>query len=73
MKRKLTLLLVCLLTGIGLSIAQTPKEIRGIVVSEEDGQPVIGASVLVKGTAIGTTTDLDGKFTISNAPSSSRT
>ena len=65
MKRKLTLLLTCLLAGISL--------VMGVVFSEEDNQPVIGASVLVKGTSIGTTTDLDGKFVINNVPSSSRT
>lgn len=73
MKRKLTLLLACLLAGIGLVIAQTPKKITGSVISEEDNQPVVGASVLVKGTTVGTTTDIDGKFTINNVPSSART
>lgn len=73
MKRKLTLLLACLLAGIGLVIAQTPKKITGSVISEEDNQPVVGASVLVKGTTVGTTTDIDGKFTINNVSSSART
>lgn len=73
MKRKLALLLVCLLTGIGLVIAQTPRKVTGIVTSEEDNEPVVGASVLVKGTTVGTTTDIDGKFTINNVPSSART
>ena len=69
MKRKLTLLLTCLLAGISLAIAQTSRKVMGVVFSEEDNQPVIGASVLVKGTSIGTTTDLDGKFVINNVPS----
>ena len=73
MKRKLTLLLTCLLASISLTIAQTSKKVIGVVFSEEDNQPVIGASVVIKGTSIGTTTDLDGKFVISNVPSSSRT
>ena len=73
MKRKLTLLLTCLLAGISLAIAQTSRKVMCVVFSEEDNQPVIGASVLVKGTSIGTTTDLDGKFVINNVPSSSRT
>ena len=73
MKRKLTLLLACLLASIGLAIAQTPKKVTGVVISEEDNQPVVGASVLVKGTTIGTITDTDGKFTIPNVPSSART
>ena len=66
MKRKLTLLLTCLLASISLTIAQTSKKVTGVVFSEEDNQPVIGASVVIKGTSIGTTTDLDGKFVISN-------
>lgn len=48
------LLLACLFVGIGLVTAQTQK-VTGVVISEEDGQPVIGASVLVKGTQVGTT------------------
>ena len=73
MKRKLTLLLACLLAGIGLVIAQTPRKVTGTVISEEDNLPVVGASVLVKGTNVGTTTNIDGKFTINNVPSSART
>lgn len=73
MKKRLTLLLACLLVGIGLVIAQTSKKVTGLVISEEDNEPVVGASVLVKGTSIGTTTDIDGKFTIEKLPSSART
>ena len=73
MKRKLMLLLACLLASMGLVIAQTPKKVTGVVISEEDDQPVVGASVLVKGTTMGTVTDIDGKFTINDVPSSART
>ena len=72
MKRKLMLLLTCLFIGIGLVTAQVTK-VTGVVTSEEDGLPVVGASILVKGTTIGTVTDMDGKFTLSNVPSSART
>ena len=72
MKRKLMLLLACLFVGIGLVTAQTQK-ITGVVISEEDGQPVVGASVLVKGTTLGTITDVDGNFNLSNVPSSAKT
>ncbi|WP_250736550.1 SusC/RagA family TonB-linked outer membrane protein [Bacteroides fragilis] len=41
--------------------------------SEEDGQPVVGASVLAKGTTVGVITDLNGKFTLSGIPSSAKT
>ena len=72
MKRKLMLLLTCLFIGIGLVTAQTQK-VTGVVISEEDGQPVVGASVLAKGTTVGVITDLDGKFTLSGIPSSAKT
>lgn len=35
----------------------------------EDGMPVLGATILVKGTTIGTVTDTDGKFLLRNLPS----
>ncbi|MDR2775558.1 MAG: SusC/RagA family TonB-linked outer membrane protein [Tannerella sp.] len=59
--RKFTFILICLFTGIGLAVSQT-KTVRGTVISEEDNEPVIGASVIVKGTSIGTVTDMDGNF-----------
>ena len=52
--------------------AQTQK-VTGVVISEEDGQPVVGASVLAKGTTVGVITDVDGKFTLSGIPSSAKT
>ena len=69
--KKLTFLFLCLLIGIGLATAQT-REITGSVVSAEDDQPVIGASVIVKGTTTGTVTDYDGKFSLS-VPSAAKT
>lgn len=72
MKRRLMLLLTCLFVGIGLVTAQTSR-VTGVVTSEEDGEPVVGASVLVVGTSFGTITDIDGKFSITNVPSSAKT
>lgn len=40
------------------------QAIRGQVIDKKTGEPIIGASVLVKGTTVGTITDADGKFTI---------
>ncbi|QIA08345.1 TonB-dependent receptor [Draconibacterium halophilum] len=45
-------------------VEQQQKEISGIV-REEDGNPLPGVSVIVKGTSIGTVTDTDGRFTLS--------
>lgn len=73
MNKKVMLLLVCLFTSIGLMIAQTPKKVTGIVISEEDDQPVVGATVLIKGTTLGTVTNMDGQFSLENVPSSART
>ena len=66
------LLMTCLFIGIGLVNAQISK-VTGTVISEEDGLPVVGASILVKGTTMGTVTDLDGKFTLENLPSTAKT
>ena len=71
MKRKLMLLLACLFVGIGLVTAQNQK-VTGTVVSEEDGLPIVGASILVKGTTIGSISDLDGKFVMANVPASAK-
>jgi len=62
--RKLTFFIACLfLIGVGLVNAQT-KSVSGKVLSAEDGQPVIGASVMVKGTTTGTITGVNGDFTL---------
>lgn len=69
--KKLTYLLLCLAVGIGLATAQTSK-VTGTVISAEDSEPIIGASVIVKGTTTGTVTDFDGAFTL-DVPSSAKT
>ena len=71
MKRKLMLLMACITMCIGLVNAQISK-VTGTVISEEDGLPVVGASILVKGTTTGTVTDMDGKFTLTNIPSNAK-
>lgn len=65
MKKRVMLILSCLILSIGLVVAQTTK-ITGVVV-DNLGEPVIGASVVVKGTIIGVSTDVDGTFSI-NVP-----
>ena len=61
------LFLACLFACIGTISAQTSK-VTGVVVSADDGQPVIGASVTVKGEKVGAVTDMDGSFSIGNVP-----
>ncbi len=62
MENRLIALLAFLFVAIGTTFAQT--KITGKVVSAEDSEPIIGASVLISGTNKGVTTDVDGKFTI---------
>ena len=52
------LLMAFLVIGIGLVNAQISK-VTGHVTSDEDGLPVVGASVLVEGTTVGTVTDIE--------------
>ncbi|RIW18170.1 mucoidy inhibitor MuiA family protein [Algoriphagus lacus] len=45
------------------SVPQTPGQVSGVVLDEQ-GEPIPGATVLVKGTTIGTSTDLEGRYSI---------
>ncbi len=62
--RKLLLLLL-VFCGFLLSAAAQQRTISGTVTGTEDNQPIVGATVLIKGSSTGVTTDLDGKFQIS--------
>ena len=62
MKQRLTMLVASLFLMVGVALAQT--KVNGTVTSQEDGEPVIGASVLVVGTQVGTVTDANGKFSL---------
>ena len=65
MQKRLAMLMLGLLLTVAAALAQT--KVTGTVVGQDDGEPVIGASVMVQGTKTGTTTNLDGKFTL-NVP-----
>lgn len=71
MKKRIMLFIACLFTMVSVALAQS--RVTGTVISEEDGQPVMGASIMVKGTTLGTVTDLDGKFNLTGVPSSAKT
>ncbi len=55
--------MLCVVTSIGIAAAE-PDTVTGTVTSASDGEPLIGATILVKGTSIGTDADIDGRFTI---------
>ena len=62
--RRLMFLLLVFVCSIG---ASAQSRVTGKVV-DANGEPVIGASVMVKGTSNGVVTDLDGNYSISNVP-----
>ncbi|WP_439480955.1 SusC/RagA family TonB-linked outer membrane protein [Algoriphagus formosus] len=64
--RKALLFVVALFTmTLSYEVSAQQRVITGQVISDEDGLGLPGATVLVKGTTVGTTTDLDGNYSIS--------
>ena len=61
--RKILLLMTALLSA-GLAFAQN-VQVSGIALSAEDGEPMPAVAVAVQGTGKGTTTDLNGAYSIS--------
>jgi TonB-linked SusC/RagA family outer membrane protein len=61
--KKFLMALLCVLLSATTALAQ--NNVTGTVV-DETGEPIIGASVMVKGTKTGTVTDVDGKFSLVN-------
>lgn len=70
MKERFLTIIASFLLCVGIATAQNIT-VRGVVTSAEDNEPVVGATVVVKGTTLGATTDLDGKFLINNVPAGS--
>ncbi len=64
------LLTGCLMLFFSLESFAQQLTVKGIV-KDVSGEPVIGASVLVKGTTIGAITDFDGNFTLPDVPENS--
>lgn len=62
-------LIFCMLLSIPAVFAQNQVSVKGKVI-DADGQPLIGAAIMVKGTSNGSVTDIDGNFTL-NAPAGS--
>ena len=61
--KKFLMTLLCVLLSATTALAQS--HVTGTVV-DETGEPVVGATVMVKGTKTGTVTDVDGKFSLNN-------
>lgn len=69
MERRLTLILASLFLCVGMAMAQT--KVTGTVVSQDDGEPIIGATVTLTGTQTAIVTDVNGRFTLT-VPSGAR-
>lgn len=62
-------LLLCLtLATASLVVAQRTGTLSGTVLDKQSQETLIGASIRLEGTDLGTTTDLDGKFSLGNIP-----
>jgi len=55
------------LRNLGIHLWNTENGVRGTVMDARTNEPLAGANVVVRGTNIGTATDLDGNFTINNS------
>ena len=66
------MLFACLLI-VFMSVRAQVTQVSGVVTAEDDGQPITGASIRIEGTKMGTVTDIDGKFQLSNLPANVRT
>jgi len=56
------LVILLLLAGFNARLYAQTRTVTGLVTESSSSEPVLGASVLIKGTASGTVTDLDGNF-----------
>lgn len=61
--KRLTSLFLCLFLMFEFALAQT-KEISGKVTSAEDGSSIPGATISLKGTTLGTITDMEGNYSL---------
>ena len=62
---KRALFFTLLFTMVCMVLQAQSLQVEGTVISKSDGEPIIGATVLEKGTTNGTITDFDGKFSLS--------
>ncbi len=70
MRKVALLIMLTVLTTLSV-IAQT-IQVKGTVFSQEDNEPIAGATVRVDGTDLAVATDLDGNFSIGNVPATAQ-
>lgn len=64
---KKLLLFVVVVLGLAAYAAAQNRPVSGTV-TDAEGNPIIGAAVVIEGTTVGVATDTDGKFTLSTPP-----
>lgn len=62
MRERLMLIILCFFLGIGYAAGQT-QNVQGVVI-DENGEPLIGATISTKESTLGTATNVDGKFSL---------
>lgn len=67
MKHRLSILIMVLMMVLPLSSYAQQRLVQGVVL-DNVGEPLVGAGVMVQGTRTGTTTDIDGKFSLQASP-----
>jgi TonB-linked SusC/RagA family outer membrane protein len=70
MSKRLWFFLTCLFVSASMTFAQ--RTVTGTVYDADNGEPVIGATVMVVGSTVGAPTDVNGKFTIVNVPNDAK-
>ena len=51
-----------------VSKSDNTMTVAGVVTDQSDGEPLVGVTVMVKGSSIGGQTDIDGRFRLGNVP-----
>lgn len=69
--QKALLSLVCVILSAGFAFSQ--GSIAGKITDEKTGEAIIGGTILVQGTSVGTSTDIEGNFLISSIPAGTYT
>ena len=69
-KNRFLSLLLLFMAFISVQVYAQDVKVSGTVIAEADKFPIIGANIVVKGTTIGTVTDIDGNFSIEADPNS---
>lgn len=59
---------ILLLLNISLALNAQKGKIRGTIIEDATGQPLIGSSIIIEGTTNGSITDFDGNFSITAEP-----